>query len=163
MAAPIYSGGYPFFKGGIRTKYKVIAPTTATVAVTRSQSNAYFLMNQATGITFTLPSAVAGLYFTFAVTVSVTAASYKVIVKNPLTEFLIGSLQGYNGASADAAAAFSGDGATHVAVTQQAAGSNATGGMQGSFIQFSCLTTGLWMVEGTYIANTTATTPFATS
>jgi hypothetical protein len=163
MAAPIYVGGNPFVKGGIRTKYKVIAPTTSTVAITRSQSNSIFLMNTASGIVFTLPTAVAGLFFEFAVTVSVTTNTYKVIVKNLLTEFMIGTLQGYNGASADAAAAFSGNGTSHVAVTQNSTGSNATGGMQGGLLQFQCVTTGLWMVSGSYVSNTTATTPFAVS
>lgn len=163
MSAPIYTGGYPFFKGGLRTKYKVIAPTTATVTIARSNSNSIFLMNAAAGIVFTLPAAVPGLYFEFAATVSVTSNTYKVIVTNLLTEFLIGTLQGYNSASADAAAAFSGNGTTHVAVTMNSTGSNATGGIQGSLLSFQCLTTGLWMVSGSYLSGTTATTPFTTS
>lgn len=162
MAAPVYTGGYPFIKGGVRTKYKVIPSGAATVQITRSQSNAVFLFDTASGVTYTLPTAVAGLTFTFAVTVTVTTNTYKVITKNA-TEFLIGELVGYNTASADALLGFHGNGSSHIAVTHNSTGSNATGGQQGGWVTFVCLSATLWNVRGTYSSGTTATTPFAVS
>ena len=162
MAAPVYTGGLPYFKGGVRTKYKVKASGGATVQLTRSQSNGLFLFDTATGITYTLPTAVPGITFTFLATVTVTAASYKVITKNA-TEFLTGAVIGYNTASSDALLAFNGDNATHIAVTQQAASTNATGGQVGSWVTFTCLTATSWQVSGSISAGTTFLTPFATS
>ena len=162
MAAPVYTGGLPYFKGGVRTKYKVKASGGATVQLTRSQSNGIFLFDTATGITYTLPTAVPGITFTFQVTVSVTAAGYKVITKNA-TEFLIGELEGFNTASTDAQLAFHGDGSTHVSVNMLAATTNQAGGLIGSYLTFTCLTATQWAVVGQFLSGTTATTPFATS
>ena len=163
MSAPIYKGGLPFFKSGTRQKYKVNASGAATVSLAASQSNECFLFDTASGVVYTLPAASPGLMFSFCVTVSVTTNSYKVITKTPASEFLIGELIGYNTASTDASLGFHGDGSANVAVTQQAASTNATGGLQGSWIDFFCLTTGLWIVDGSYLSGTTATTPFANS
>ena len=163
MAAPIYKGGLPFFKSGTRQKYKVNASGSATVSLAASQSNECFLFDTNSGVVYTLPAASPGLMFSFCVTVTVTTNTYKVITKNTGTEFLIGELVGYNAASSDASLGFHGDGSSHVAVTQNSSGSNATGGLQGSWIDLYCLSTTLWIVDGSYIANTTATTPFATS
>lgn len=162
MAAPVYTGGLPFIKGGLRTKFKVKASGAATVQLTRSQSNGMFLFDTASGIVYTLPTAVPGLYYQFAATVTVTAASYKVITKNA-TEFLVGEVEGFNTASADAQLGFHGDGTSHIALTQQAAGTNATGGLIGSWVWFLCLTATQWLTGGSFLAGTTASTPFASS
>jgi hypothetical protein len=163
MAAPIYSGGYPFFKGGIRTKYKVIPSGAAAVQITRSQSNAIFLFDTGAGIIYTLPTAVPGLSFTFCTTVTVTANGHKVITKNA-TELLIGAVSGYNTASSDAALTFSSVAASsNIAVNQLAASTNQAGGMIGSIVTFVCLTATQWLVQGQIQAGTTFVTPFASS
>jgi hypothetical protein len=142
--------------------YPVTPSGAATVQLTTNQSGSTMLFDTATGVVYTLPSARVGLTFGFSATVSVTSNTYKVITKNA-TEFLIGALTGLNTASADAALAFSGNGTTHIAVTQNSTGSNATGGLIGSDIVFQCVSLTQWMVSGTYQSGTTATTPFATS
>ncbi len=162
MSAPIYTGGNPFVRGGIRTKFKVIPSASAAVQITRSQSNSQFLFDRAGGLTYTLPSAVPGLTFQFNVTVSSTATTYKVITKNA-TEFLVGVAQGYNNASSLAALAFSGDGTTHIAVAMPFAGSQPAGGIQGTAFSVTCMTAGLWLVDGFFIAGTAFTTPFSAS
>src|ERR1035437_168506 len=160
---PIYSGGYPFFKGGIRTKLRVIPSGAAAVQINRSHSNAIFLFDAATAIVYTLPTAIPGLMFTFMTTVTVTGTSHKVITKNA-SELLIGQVSGVNTASTDAMLTFSSVAASsNIAVTQGSASTNATGGLIGSVVTFVCLTATQWMVQGQVQAGNTFTTPFASS
>lgn len=140
----------------------IVSGQGATANLTAAQSGSTVLFDRAAGIIYTLPAPVVGLNFSFIVTVSVTSNSYKIIT-NAGTVLLIGPVLGYNTASTDAMLGFNGNGTTHIAFTQQAAGSNATGGLQGSVINVECVTSLLWEVTGTYLAGTTATTPFATS
>ena len=160
---PIYSGGYPFFKGGIRTKFRVIPSGAAAVQIVRSQSNCIFLFDSANTITYTLPTAVPGLFYQFMTTVTVVTTVHKVITKNA-SELLIGQVSGVNTASSDAQVTFSSVAASsNIAVTQSSASTNATGGMIGSVVCFTCLTATQWMVDGWVQAGNTFTTPFASS
>lgn len=139
----------------------VVSGSGATVTLTGSQSGSTVLMDRAAGIVFTLPAATPGRNFIFVTTVSVTTNSYKVITAGD--SFLIGAVDSIDTDSTNALAAWTGNGSTHVAVTQAAASTNATGGLQGSQVNFRCVTTGLWQVSGTTLAAGTPATPFATS
>lgn len=141
----------------------IISGAPAAYTILGSQNRAIFLFDSAAGITYTLPATTTpGLEFDFIVTVSATSNSHKVITSAG-TIFLIGEVTGYNTASSDAALPFHGNGSSHVAVTQAAASSNATGGLQGSWHKFRSVSSTLWHVTGQGLAGTTATTPFATS
>lgn len=164
-ASTLFVGGVatfavaPVFNGG--TTRRVISGSGATVSLISGQSGSLILMDRAAGIVFTLPAAVVGLTFDFYTSVTVTSNSFKVITNTPASEFIAGStlLSSDNLASKS----FIGNGTTHVAVTQAAASTNATGGIIGSYLRLTCLTTGLWSAQGMLIASATPTTPFATS
>lgn len=150
-AAPVYNGG---------TTRRVISGSGATVTLTSSNSGSAVLMDRAAGIVFTLPAPVVGLNFDFFTSVTVTSNSYKVIT-DAGTTFIAGSAL----MSSDnlASKSFLGNGTTHLAVTQAAASSNATGGIIGSVLRLTCVSTTLWVVNGMLVASATPTTPFATS
>lgn len=151
VAAPVFSGG---------SKRNVISGSGATVTLTASQSGSAVLMDRAAGIVFTLPAPVVGLSFDFFVTVTATTNSYKVIT-DAGTTFVMGSILG----SVDNVAnkSWVGNGTNHIAVTQAAASTNATGGILGSWVRFTCVSSTLWSVQGMTIAGGTPSTPFATS
>lgn len=144
------------------SKANVISGSGATVTLTAAQSGSTALFDRAAGIVYTLPACSAGLTFNFAATVSVTTNSYKVITSTG-TELLIGATESIDTDSTNAIAAWTGNGTTHIALTQAAASTNATGGLQGSFVTFRCLSSTLWLVSGTTLAAGTPTSPFATS
>lgn len=97
MSAPIYTGGRPFFKGGIRTKLNLVPSGATTVTLTKSKSNGVFLFDQATaGVAYTLPVPVSGLVYTFMSTVLQTAGTQKVITGSA-SIFLTGAIQMYSG------------------------------------------------------------------
>lgn len=162
MASAINKGGAQYFGGGLRSRQRLFSGQAATVTLVNSNRNAVFLFDRAAGITYTLPAPVPGISIRFITTVTITSNSYKVIT-NTGTVFILGPLVGMNSASSEAMLAFLGNGTTHVAITNQAAGSSATGGFLGGDMTLTCVSTTLWQVSGTYQAGTTATTPFATS
>lgn len=154
--------GMTTLSGGMTSKSNVISGSGATVTLTAAQSGSTVLFDRAAGIVYTLPAPAVGLNFSFIATVSVTTNSYKVITDTGTT-LLIGSVDGVDTDSTNAVAAYTGNGTTHIAVTQAAASSNATGGLQGSQVNVRCVSTTLWQVSGTVLQAGTAATPFATS
>jgi hypothetical protein len=143
-------------------KKPVISGLGATQTLTADQSGSVVLFDRAAGIVVTLPVAQVGLEFDFIVTVSVTSNSYKVIT-GAATELLIGGYTNVDTDTSDAVAVFTANGSTHIAVTQAAASSNATGGLIGSKLRFTCLSSTKWMVEGIVQGAGTVATAFATS
>lgn len=150
-AAPIFNGGrIP----------NVISGSGATVTLTAAQSGSLVLMDKVDGIVFTLPAPVVGLEYTFIATATITSNSYKVIT-NAGTVFMAGSVLGSIDNTANKS--WVGNGTSHLAITQAAASTNATGGILGSQITVRCTTATQWNVTGMTIAGGTPTTPFATS
>lgn len=148
----------PVFNGG-RTA-TVTNLTAATSAPTAANSGTVYTFDKADGITVTLPAPVVGLEYIYVVKTTITSNSYKVIT-DAGTTFLTGTIV----ASIDNAAGkeWVGNGTTHLAVTQASASTNATGGIIGSYLKFTCVTATLWHVFGFANSGGTATTPFATS
>ena len=161
-------------QGGLYTNYPVVINNSLTVngaisgqssinalssntTLTASQSGEVFLLNSASGVTVTLPAAQVGLTYTFIVETSVTSNDYKVTVGSS-NGYLIGSV--VEGASAGATDIFIGNGTSDISVTQNG---STTGGLQGSVLTVTCVTTGLWQVSGTLIGSGTVATPFATT
>lgn len=154
--------GTTTLSGGITQKPAVVSGSGATVTLTAAQSGSTVLMDRAAGIVFTLPAPAVGLYYDFIVTASVTTNSYKVIT-DAGTTLLQGTLVGVDTDTSNTVAAYTGNGSTHIAVTQAAASSNATGGLAGSWLRFVCVSATLWNVVGTIQGAGTVATPFATS
>ena len=154
--------GTTSFTGAVTQKAAVISGQGATATLTAAQSGSVCLFDRPAGIVYTLPAPAVGLTFSFVATASVTSNSYKVIT-DAGTTFLIGSVNSIDTDSTNALAAYTGNGSTHIALTQAAASSNATGGLQGSIVTFTCVSSTLWEVSGTIQAAGSPATPFATS
>lgn len=131
----------------------------ATVSLKTADANAINLFDRAAGIIYTLPATTVGAVFTFMATVSVTSNNYKVIT-GTATELLIGSVLSEDTDSGDVAVFFPANGSTHIAVTMNG---STTGGLKGTRLTFTCLSTTLWMVDGVNAGSGTVATPFATS
>lgn len=128
-------------------------PTTLTAA----QSGAYVLFDRAAGNAYVLPAPVIGLEFTFIVTVSVTSNAHEVVT-DAGTTFLIGEVDMLVDAAATTLAV-SGNGTTHVEFTGDGAHQ---GGLIGSQVTFTCVSSTLWNVSGFWVGTAALSTPFTT-
>ena len=151
-------GKNPLFET-IRGKKPVLSGYGATATLSVDDSGSLILVDRAAGIVFTLPKAVPGLVYDFAVTVTITSNNFKVIT-GAATEFLIGSLTSVDTDSGNVLVGFTGNGSTHIAVTQNG---TTTGGILGTKIRFTCLSTTRWMIEGNVLGSGVVATPLATS
>lgn len=141
----------------------VISGSGATRTLNETESGSVVLLDRAAGIVVTLPVAPkVGTFFDFVVTTSVTTNSYKVITGSG-TEILIGGYTNVDTDTTNAVAVFTGNNSTHIAVTQAAASTNSTGGLVGSKLRFTCLSSTRWMVEGIVMGAGSPATAFATS
>ena len=144
-------------------KTNTVSGSGATVTLTESQSTSVILADRAAGIVFTLPSAKVGLKYTFIVSTSITTNSLKVITASA-SQFLQGTvligLEATTPGANPGPKLFSGDGSTHVAITQSG---TTTGGLKGTKIVVECISSTVWNVSGTILASGTIATPFATS
>ncbi len=162
---PIYAGGLPFFKGGIRTKFKVVTGSAATVTLTKGQSNTIFAFDQASsGISYTLPAPVKGLIFRFITTVAQTSGACEVVT-DAATTFLVGSVMVFSGEKVTPAVNVgpyqcNADGTSIVEFTMN--GTTQGGGI-GSWVEFIAISTTQWYVWG--VVNSPSgniATPFTT-
>lgn len=163
-----YTGTYgtQTFSGALAGQQQpIVASGAASVTLTAAQSGSLFLMDAASGITYTLPVATTGnkgIWFDFLVTVTCTSNGHKVIT-GAGTELLIGGVTDVDTDTSNAVAFFTGDGSTHISVNMTAAGTNAKGGIIGSKLRFTNISTTRWVVEGMVMAAGTPTTPFSNS
>lgn len=147
----------------VRSKRNIISGSGATASLSEFDSGSLVLMDRAAGIVFTLPAACAiGTNYTFAVTTSVTSNAYKVIT-GAGTELLIGGYESIDTDSSNAVAVFTANGSSHVALNMTAASSNALGGLLGTQVTFTKLTSTQWEVTGIVMCAGTPATAFATS
>jgi len=144
-------------------KINTISGSSSTVTLSETQSGSVVLSDRAAGIVFTLPSAKVGLKYTFIVNTTITSNNFKVITASA-SQFLQGTvligLEATTPGSTAGPKLFSGDGSTHVAITQSG---TTTGGLKGTRIVVECISSTVWNVSGTILASGTITTPFATS
>lgn len=135
----------------------VVANQPATVTLTADQTGAIVLFDRAAGLTYTLPPPTPGLQFIFAVTVSITSGTAKVITDAPTT-LLLGSLA--NAIAAGTSTQFIANGTTHRSILQNG---SLTGGLQGSLVYVYCVSGTQWLVDGTVLGSGASTTPFGVS
>lgn len=137
----------------------VISGQGATRSINATESGSLFLFDRAAGIVYTLPTAVPGAFFDFAITTTITSNAAKVITAAG-TELLIGGYTNVDTDTSNAVAAFTGNGSTHVSVSMNG---TTTGGILGTKLRFTCLSSTRWMVEGIVQGSGVVATAFATS
>lgn len=143
----------------VQAKRNVISGLGATRTLNENESGSVVLLDRAAGIVATLPTAKAGTYFDFIATTSVTSNAYKIIT-GAGTELLIGEVISDDTDTSDAMAFFTANGSTHVAVSMNG---TTTGGLVGTHLRFTCLSSTKWLVEGVNKGSGTVATPMATS
>jgi len=143
----------------VRAKKNVISGQGATRSLNENESGSTCLFDRAAGIVYTLPTAKAGIHFDFIITTTITSNSAKVITAAG-TELLIGGYTNVDTDTSNAVAVFTGNGSTHIAVTQNG---TTTGGVLGTKLRFTCLSSTRWMVEGIVQGAGIVATAFATS
>lgn len=153
------SDGFSPFLEELRNTRKVISGQGATRTLSVDESGSTVLFDRAAGIVYTLPLAKPGVFFDFVITTTITSNSAKVIT-GAATEFLIGSLTSVDTDTGNVLVGFTGNGSTHIAVTQNG---TTTGGILGTKIRFTCVSTTRWIVEGNLFGSGVVATPFATS
>lgn len=142
--------------GGARN---IISGQGATRTLLATETGSKCLFDRAAGIVYTLPAPVVGLEFEFFVPATVTSNAHKVITDSSST-FLTGSLMNIDTDTSNAVAAWTGDGSTHLSVSMNG---TTTGGLKGTWLRFTCVSSTLWLVTGVDEGNGTVATPFATS
>ena len=146
--------------GDVAFAQPVINDSGATRSLNETESGSLVLFNRAAGIVYTLPTAPKiGTFYDFVVTTTITSNAAKVIT-GAGTELLIGGYTNVDTDTSNAVAAFTGNGSTHVAVSMNG---TTTGGILGTKLRFTCLSSTRWMVEGIVQGSGVVATAFATS
>ena len=151
-------GKRPLFET-VNAKVPVISGQGATRTLSVDETGSTCLFDRAAGIVYTLPLAVPGLVYDFVITTTITSNAAKVIT-GAGTELLIGGYMNVDTDTSNAVAAFTGNGSTHVAVSMNG---TTTGGILGTKLRFTCLSSTRWMVEGIVQGSGVVATAFATS
>lgn len=142
--------------GGVTVgQASVVASGGATVTLTAAQSGGTFLMDAATGITYTLPAPVAGLMFSFLVSVAVTSNNHIVVTDATGTHFILGAINEVINNSATTKA-FVANGTSNSTITMNG---TTTGGLQGTVLNFTAISSTVWYLEGQIVASGTLATP----
>lgn len=137
---------------------QVISGVGATRTLTAAESGALCLFDSASGVVYTLPAPVAGMYFEFATTVTITSNAAKVIT-DAATTFLLGTVDMLINTSATTLAALA-NGTTHRAISSNG---TTTGGVQGDFYRVTAISSTQWVINGQVSGSGTLATPMATS
>lgn len=139
---------------------EVISGVGATRTLLPEESGALCLLDVATGVTYTLPAPVVGAQFEFVATVSRTSTNAYKIITNAASVFLLGAYMVGDPTVATSGDVFTGDGTSHVAITLDA---DTEGGLIGTTLRFTCISSTVWYVEGMVQGAGTTTSGFATS
>lgn len=132
-----------------------IASGAATVQLTAAQSGGTFLFDAASGVAYTLPATpVAGMTFSFFVTVSVTSNAHSVAGASG-SIFLLGAVNTVINASATTKA-FAANGTSNYILSMNG---STTGGLQGTVLNLTALSATVWYVEGQIVGSGTLATP----
>lgn len=143
-----------------------IVVVTGDTTLTQKQSGALVLFNVAAGAVVTLPTPIAGMFFDFMVTTTITSNNAKILT-NSSSVYLLGEVLTFTTATASPAG-FAFDGATHVACTMNG---TTSGGIIGTRIRVEALPTTsatstastIWAIHGQVVGSGTIVTPAATS
>lgn len=147
--------------GGARVsgrRRNIISGVGATRTLTALESGSICLFDRAAGIVYTLPAPVAGMFFEFRTTVTITSNAAKTIT-DAATTFLVGSMQSLTATSAVSFASTA-NGTSHVAVSSNG---TTTGGVIGDNYCVEAISATQWAVNGMVSGSGTLATPFSTS
>jgi hypothetical protein len=150
-------------KGGLnlsmhRSVARPIIALTAARALNIAESGSLVLLDAAAGFTVTLPPPVAGAFFEFMTTVTVTSSSSKVLTDSAST-FLLGEVLAFTTATASPAG-FAFDGTTHRSISMNG---TTTGAVIGTRFRLEALSATVWAITGVTVGSGTLATPAATS
>lgn len=134
-----------------------LTQTTGTLTLTAAQAGTTVYLDKADGIVVTLPAPVAGLSYKFIVKTAVTSNAYKISTGTQNVQFLNGTITSLQAA---ATAVFTGDGSTHDNFSMNG---STTGGLTGTEVTFTAISSTLWTVSGFVRSSGAAATPFATA
>lgn len=135
-----------------------IVNLTATASVTQAQSGSVITLAPAAAMVVTLPTtAVVGTSYTFMVITAATGSNTLKIITGAGTQLL----QGVITSATTTASVF--ESVTATSNISVAMNGTTTGGLVGTQLEFTCLSTTLWQVFGTNFTSSTTATPFATS
>lgn len=138
---------------------QVIQSVGATRTLLAKESGALCMFDVATGLVYTLPSAVEGMTFEFGFSVSRTSTNaYKILCASG--DFLLGAYMAGDPTIATSGDVFTADGSTHVALTLDA---DTEGGIIGGLIRVVAISASQWYITGMVVGTGTMTTGFATS
>ena len=156
ISAPVAIDGSLKFKRPVVTE-----DTAATYTITAAQSGTLFVLAKASGITFTLPTAVVGLTYEFFVSTSITSNNYGIDTDG--TDLFAGIVlnvdkdQAYTSATA-LQAICKGNGSSHIHIDMDG---STTGGLLGSRISVTAISSAVWLVEGIIHGDSNVTTIFS--
>lgn len=130
---------------------------TAAATLTEADSGALCVFATAAGYTYTLPSAVAGLFFDFVVNVTITSSAAKVITASG--DFLIGNFI----QSTDSTYTSASHAANGTDIVSWNGNGTTTGGYIGDWFRVTAISDSQWQIHGMGRATGSEATPFATS
>lgn len=161
ISANIERLGYDGPSGCIATGLhrEVIQSVGATRTLLAEESGSLCLFDVATGVVYTLPTAVEGMYFDFMATVSVTSNAYKTISASA-SELFVGGIGILSLTVAEAGDFFVANGTTHRAISEDGA---TKGGLVGGTYRLTAISATKWAVTGISVGAGTLADPFATS
>ena len=136
--------------------HQLMIAAGSTKTLTSEDSGSLVLLDQADGSVITLPTPEEGIFFDFAVSVSVTSNSH--IIGGAAGEFLMGGLQMMIDTTAVSEGQFL-NGTSHLTLTHNG---TTTGGLIGTNYRFVGVSATQWMVTGLCAASGTLATPATT-
>ena len=134
----------------------IISDAVSTRVLTLKESGSVCCFDRAAGVVYTLPTPVAGAYFDFVTTVTITSNAAKIIT-NLATEFLLGAVSLVNDAATTAESFL----ANGTSITICSSNGTTTGGVAGDSYRVTAISATQWFISGVLINSGTAATPLA--
>lgn len=137
----------------------VIQSVGATRTLLAEESGSLCLLDSASGVVYTLPTPVEGMYFDFSATVAVTSNAYKVVTAGA-SDYIVGNVLIGDTVVANSGDVFVADGTTIRAISEDGA---TKGGLVGGRYRLTAISGSKWLINGVTHGTGTLATPFATS
>jgi hypothetical protein len=134
------------------------AAFASPVALTANQSGALCVFDETAGAIFTLPAAVAGLWYEFVIAVASSSNHHRVACTTG--DFLLGSVVIHATDDTGLSSAHAANGTTHLAIQLDAA---TVGRLAGGKFKCTAISGTQWIIEGNLLGTGTIATPFETS
>jgi hypothetical protein len=134
------------------------AAFASPVALTANQSGALCVFDETAGSIFTLPAAVAGLWYDFVIAVASSSNHHRVACTTG--DFLLGSILLSSGDGGGFTTGFAANGTTHLAIQLD---SDATGRTAGGYFRCTAISGTQWVIHGHLRGIDALATPFETT